>query len=156
MTAKPFPTVEWIHVCDHAFRDEQGKLCLIGMFDNLASAQLPGRLPVFCVAFGITGGKGDYELGLQIEAPSGKAVNMKMPTMRLAQKSARMRTVLRLQGMPFEEWGTYVFRMVVDGAPLSEPVHRLDHMRAQQPEQGQGPSQSLPPGFPPPPDFPMN
>lgn len=154
MSDKPFPTLEWIHVCDHAFRDEHGKLCLIGMFDNLASMQLPGRLPVFCVAFGITGGRGEYELGLQIEAPSGKAVNMKMPPLRLNERNARVRTVLRLQGMPFEEWGTYVFRMVIEGAPLAEPVHRLDHMRAEQ--QGQGTTQSMPQGFPPPPDFPMN
>jgi len=153
MSDKPWPELEWIHVCDHAFRDEHGKLCLIGMFDNLASQQLPGRLPVFSVAFGLSGGQGEYELGLQVEAPSGKAVNMKMPPLRLADRRAKVRTVLRLAGMPFEEFGTYVFRMVIDGAPLAEPVHRLVHEQAQQQgAQGTGPAQ----GFPPPPDFPMN
>ena len=152
MSDKPFPELEWIHVCDHAFRDEHGKLCLIGMFDNLASSQLPGRLPMFSVAFGLTGGKGEYQLGLQVEAPSGKAVNMKMPPMRLAGRHAKVRTVLRLAGMPFEEFGTYVFRMVVDGAPLAAPVHRLVHEEA--PQGGHG--GSVPQGFPPPPDFPMN
>ena len=155
MTDKPFPQVEFIHVCDHAFRDEHGKLCLIGMFDNLASAQLPGRLPVFSVAFGVTGGQGSYELGLQVEAPSGKAVNMKMPPLQLQDPRAKVRTVLRLAGMPFEEYGTYVFRMVVDGVPLAEPVHHLDHLEAPQ-GSGVQPGQAMPQGFPPPPDFPMN
>lgn len=154
MSDKPFPQLEWIHVCDHAFRDEQGKLCMIGMFDNLASMQLPGGLPSFCVAFGLTGGQGEYEVGLQVEAPSGKAVNMKMPAMRLTEPRAKVRTVLRLQGMPFEEYGTYTFRMVIEGAPLAEPVHKLDHLQAQQ--QGGPPQASMPQGFPPPPDFPMN
>ena len=92
------------------------------MFDNLASAQLPGRLPVFCVAFGITGGQGQYELGLQVESPSGKAVNMKMPQMQLQDpRASGCAPCCAWPGMPFEEFGTYTFRMVVDGVPLAEP-----------------------------------
>ena len=62
MTTKPTPTLEWLHVCDYAFRDEQGKLCMIGLFDTLASLRLPGRLPVFCVAMGLTDGLGQYDI----------------------------------------------------------------------------------------------
>lgn len=130
MTGKPPPTLEWLHVCDHAFRDEQGKLCLIGMFDSLASLRLPGRLPVFCVAIGLTDGQGQYEVALRIEAPSGKHVEMQLPPMVLQSRKAKARAVIRLSALPFEEFGPYVFRLVVDKQPLDYPVHVIDHLEA--------------------------
>jgi len=155
--SKPLPTLEWLHVCDHAFRDEQGKLCLIGLFDTLASVELPGRLPVFSVAIGMCDGEGQYEVGLQIEAPSGKAVNMKLPPVQLASKASKARAVVRLAGMPFEEFGTYTFRLILDGMPLEWPAHVLQHLQAQPQGNGGG---SMAGGasatMPPPPDFPQN
>ena len=152
--SNPLPTLDWLHVCDHAFRDETGKLCMIGLFDSLASVQLPGRLPMLCVALGLSDGIGDYEVGLQIEAPSGKAQNMKLPTVNLADRKAKARAVIRLAGMPFEEFGTYTFRLVLGGAPVEWPVHRLDHVEAPQ-QQGGALPQGNPSGMPPLPDFPM-
>jgi hypothetical protein len=151
---KPLPTLEWLHVCDHAFRDETGKLCMIGLFDSLASQELPGRLPVLCVALGLADGMGDYEVGLQIEAPNGTAQNMKLPPVNLADRQAKARAVIRLAGMPFEEFGTYTFRLVLDGAPIEWPVHRLDHVQAQ--PQGSAPPGDPGAGMPPPPDFMQN
>ena len=84
--SKPRPTLEWLHVCDYAFRDEQGKVGMIGLFDTLASAKLPGRLPMFCVAFGVTDGVGEYNMGLQVIAPSGKVVDLKLPPIQLHNK----------------------------------------------------------------------
>ena len=141
MTAKPNPTLEWLHVCDYAFRDEQGKLCMIGLFDTLASLRLPGRLPVFCVAMGLTDGLGSYEVALRVESPTGKFVEMKMPAMSLQHRKAKARAVIRLSAMPFEEFGPYTFRLVVDGQPVDYPVHVIDHLEARQ----QPPSAGAPP-----------
>jgi hypothetical protein len=152
--SKPLPTLDWLHVCDHAFRDETGKLCMIGLFDSLASVELPGRLPMLCVALGLSDGIGDYEVGLQIEAPSGTANNMKLPAVNLADRKAKARAVIRLAGMPFEEFGTYTFRLILDGMPMEWPVHQLEHVQAQQ--QGGGAPQGVPGAMPPPPDFPQN
>ena len=129
---KPIPTLEWLHVCDHAFRDEQGKLCLIGLFDTLASTRLPGRLPVFCVAFGLVDGQGEYQVGLRVEAPSGKAVDLKLPPAQMAHRKAKARAVIRLSSMPFEEFGTYTFKLVVDQQPVDWPVHLIEHVEARQ------------------------
>lgn len=138
MTNKPVPTLEWLHVCDHAFRDEQGKLCMIGMFDSLASLRLPGRLPVFCVAIGLTDGQGQYEVALRIESPSGKHVEMQLPPTVLQSRKAKARAVIRLSALPFEEFGPYVFRLVVDKQPVDYPVHVIEHLEARpvQPDSG--------------------
>jgi len=146
---RPNPSLEWLHVCDYAFRDEQGKLCMIGLFDSLHSVQLPGRLPVFSVAFGLTDGQGDYQVGLQIVAPSGKVVDLPLPPVRLQARKMKARAVVRLAGLPFEEFGTYIFRLVIEKQPQDYPVHELVHNQAQ-PPQGNKPTGSH---FPPPPDF---
>ncbi|RMH04114.1 MAG: hypothetical protein D6702_04085 [Planctomycetota bacterium] len=124
---KPIPTVEWIHVCDHAFRDESGKLCLIGLFDALHSRQLPGRLPTMAAALGITDGEGEYQVGLQVVTPSGKVIDMDLPPLHLPDRRAKQRAVVRLTGMPFEEFGRYVFRLRIDGQPQEYPCHTIDH-----------------------------
>ncbi len=128
--SKPLPTLEWLHVCDYAFRDEQGKLCLIGMFDSLASLRLPGRLPVFAVAIGLADGQGQYDIALRVEAPSGKHVELKLPPVVLQQRKSKARAVIRLSAMPFEEFGPYTFRLVLDGQPVEYPVHVIDHLEA--------------------------
>jgi hypothetical protein len=139
MSSKPNPSLEWLHVCDHAFRDEQGKLCLIGMFDSLASLRLPGRLPVFCVAIGLTDGQGSYEVALRVEAPSGKHVDMQLPPTVLQNRKTKARAVIRLSAMPFEEFGHYVFRLVIDKQPVDHPVHVIEHMEARQSPPQDGP-----------------
>ena len=134
---KPLPSLEWLHICDYAFRDEFGKLCLIGLFDALHSRQLPGRLPMFCVAIGLTDGKGRYEAGLNIIAPSGQTVDMKLPPVELADRSAKARAVIRLASMPFHEFGRYTFKLKIDHQPIDYPVHLLDHLQVEQ-AAGQG------------------
>ncbi|MCX8229977.1 MAG: hypothetical protein OTJ44_08535 [Planctomycetota bacterium] len=151
--SKPHPTLEWLHVCDYAFRDEQGKLCMIGLFDSMQSAQLPGRLPVFSVAIGLTDGQGDYEVGLNIVSPSGKVVRLKLPPVRLQSKLAKVRAVVRLAGLPFEEFGRFTFRLEIEGQPQESPVHVLEHVQAQGNAGGGRSGAASVPGFPPPPDF---
>jgi len=149
--SKPIPTVEWLHICDHAFRDEFGKLCIIGMFDALHSQQLPGRLPMLSVAIGITDGDGEYDIALQVEAPGGKTVDMKLPTLQLLQRNQKQRAVIRLAGMPFDEFGTYTFRLKIDNQPVEWPAHRLDHLQA--PQAPGNSNEQVPPAIPPPPGF---
>ncbi len=150
----PQPTIEWIHVCDNAFRDESGKMCLVGMFDSLYSRQLPGRLPVFSVAIGMTGGQGQYEIGLQIQTPGGKAINMQMPPVQLPDPSIKARAAVRVNNYPFEEFGTYTFRVLLGGQPVAFPNHMLEHVEVQPQDESQS-GATIPGGaqIPPPPDF---
>jgi len=152
---KPFPHLEWLHICDYAFRDEHGKLCLIGMFDALHSLRLPGRLPVFSVAIGLTDGQGIYQAALQIEAPSERTIDLPLPAIQLQNRQTKGRAVIRLAGLPFEEFGAYTFRLKIDGQPLEHPVHVLDHLELKPPE-GASPPPAPPsggenPSFPGPP-----
>ncbi|TAH35051.1 MAG: hypothetical protein EYC70_14790 [Planctomycetota bacterium] len=127
---KPLPTLEWLHVCDYAFRDEHGKLCLIGLFEALHSLKLPGFLPVYCVAIGLTDGQGEYKIGLQIQAPSGKTMDLALPPVVLKDRHAKARAVIRLASMQFGEFGRYTFRLKVDDQPMDYPVHLVDHLEA--------------------------
>ena len=137
---KPIPTVEWLHLCDYAFRDEHAKLCLIGLFDTLHSVELPGRLPMLSVAFGLTDGQGNYDLALQVESPSGKTVDLPLPKLNLSDRHTKHRAVVRMAGMPFEEFGTYRFLLKVDGQPIEWPAHHMEHIQVQMPPQAAPPA----------------
>lgn len=155
---QPVPTVEWIHVCDNAFRDEAGKMCLVGMFDSLYSQQTPGRLPVFAVAIGLSGGQGRYDIGIQVVTPGGKQINMNMPQVELPEPNVKARAAVRVTSFPFEEFGTYTFRVLLGGEPVSFPNHTLAHVQVQPREDGPGGGEPSPtgiggPNMPPPPDF---
>lgn len=154
---QPVPTVEWIHVCDNAFRDEAGKMCLVGMFDSLYSQQTPGRLPVFSIAIGITGGEGQYDLGIQVLTPSGKEINMKMPPVELPDPTIKARAAVRINSFPFEEFGVYTFRVLLAEKPVAFPNHTIAHVQVDPPESQSGPAAEPAglggPGMPPPPDF---
>lgn len=145
---KPLPQLEWLHICDYAFRDEHGKLCLIGLFDALHSHTLPGKLPVFSVAIGLTDGQGQYQSALLIEKPSGETLELPLPPIQLKDRHAKARAVIRLASLPFEEFGKYTFKLKIEGQPLDYPVHTIDHLQIQG-QQGDrtGPAPPTPPGF---------
>jgi len=96
------------------------------------------------VAMGLTDGKGQYGVALQVEAPSGKTVDMPLPPLQLTERAHKQRAVIRMAGMPFEEFGTYTFRLMIDAQPVDWPVHRLDHVESQPPP-GMQPPQNPPP-----------
>ncbi len=125
---------------------------MIGLFDSLHSVNLPGRLPIFSVAIGLTNGKGSYKVGLRIEAPTGAAVDLQLPPVQLADRRAKARAVIRLASLPFEEFGTYTFRLILEGQPVDAPVHLLEHLQL---EGGPEVTGVRGPGLPPPPDFPQ-
>ena len=106
------------------------------------------------VAIGVTDGMGEYEIALQVQAPSGKMVDMKLPNLNLQQLQQKQRAVIRLAGMPFEEFGTYVFRLKIHGQAVAAPAHKLDHLQAQnQTQAGQSQPAQNQPTIPPPPGF---
>lgn len=57
---------EWAHLCDHAFFDQGGKPCLIGLFRSIFAHRTPTRHTHFVIAFEVSGERGE-ELDLRIE-----------------------------------------------------------------------------------------
>lgn len=63
---------DWVIICDHTFRDELGKVCLIGVFDQIAVADVPTRLRRMALAFRFSGTPRDrVTSSIRVELPKG-------------------------------------------------------------------------------------
>ncbi len=52
-------TVQWAHLCDHAFYDEGGKPCLVGIFGHIHAPRVPAQHTHACLAFSVRGMRGE-------------------------------------------------------------------------------------------------
>lgn len=63
---------DWLIICDHTFRDELGKVCLIGVFDQIAVADVPTTLRRMALAFRFSGTPRDHVTSsIRVVLPKG-------------------------------------------------------------------------------------
>ena len=63
---------DWVIVCDHTFREELGKVCLIGVFDQVAVTNVPSTLRRMALAFRFSGPPGEHvSSSIRIVLPEG-------------------------------------------------------------------------------------
>jgi Family of unknown function (DUF6941) len=118
-----------IHVatlCDAAV-DYNGKLCVIGTFDQIFARQVPVVHPQCALALRIcfkAGDEGQHKLGITFIDEDGKPVIKPFePMMEVALPPEgyfiTRNIVLNLQGMRFERAGQYEVQISFDGQVLS-------------------------------------
>ncbi len=63
---------DWILLCDHSFRDENKKVCLLGIFDRIRVINVPTTHQSMALAFKVTGESGEkISARIEILRPSG-------------------------------------------------------------------------------------
>jgi len=74
------PAINWAFLCDYAYVDPGGKPSIIGMFENIRTAQLPSRHPqIFLVMQVMVQGGENVKIGAIISSPSGKEITKISP-----------------------------------------------------------------------------
>ena len=109
---------DWLVLCDLAFPDIRGKLCLIGVFDVIYAAQVPVTHQRAFVAFNVIGEPGEeIRLALKIIGPSGNVIvstqiNATLPDAGGAQAHVELRQML------LQEFGRHAIEVDLgDGVP---------------------------------------
>ena len=68
-------TVEYMHLCDDAFSGEDGKHCIIGIFDAISATTFPVTYPMITVALRVVGlGQQPLRIRIEIGLPRGDVV----------------------------------------------------------------------------------
>lgn len=65
---------DWVIICDHTLRDELGKVCLIGVFDQIAVADVPTTVRRMALAFRFSGTPGDGRHFFDSNRPTGRRI----------------------------------------------------------------------------------
>jgi len=114
--------IESFLLCDAA-TDQQGKLNVLGAFDNIWARQLPVKHPFCSIVTRIRFKKsedGNHSVRIQIIDENGKNIGPKPEGNISVQTGSGLDSsvanfILNLQGLEFKQYGKYQIDLTVDG-----------------------------------------
>jgi hypothetical protein len=122
-------TVQYMLLADSVQQIDQGKLNILGTFDQITVPTLPVRQPgMVIVALLVAETEdelGEHQFGVRIMRPNGKQVTETGTTMRVVPaagswKLAPVRLVIGLAGLPLREYGRHQVELLVDGEVIGK------------------------------------
>jgi len=127
--------VEIFALCDAA-TDNQGKLNLLGTFDQIYAAKLPVVHPACAIALRLRFDKmeeGPHDVKLQLVNPDGIPVFQSMeglvnPRMGDEIGSVAVNLILNFQNVKFDEFADYQINLTVDGVAMASLPLRVRQM----------------------------
>ncbi len=114
--------IEAFLLCDAA-TEQQGKLNVLGSFDNIFAKQLPAAHPACAIATRIRFQKiegGNHTVRIHIIDEDGHSIAPKLEGniavhVKDDSDSAVVNLILNVQGQKFEKYGTYRIDLAIDG-----------------------------------------
>lgn len=105
----------WLVTCEHAFFDQLGRPCLIGIFERLQVAAVPHvtHLSVLAAVEGQAGER--VQIGLDLVLPSGKPLVQVPPRMVQVGPQGQFFQNFTFNGIGLPERGTYEVRLLLAG-----------------------------------------
>ncbi len=127
--------IEVFSLCDAA-TDSQGKLNLLGTFDQIYAAKMPVVHPSCAIALRMRFDKmeeGVHRIELELVDPDGLPVFRKMEgevNARMGEEveSIAVNMILNFQNVRFETFADYQINLAIDGQALSSLPLRLREM----------------------------
>lgn len=116
--------LQWAHICDHAFLDQHGKPCLIGLFDRILTPRLPAVHRTAALAFRLAGEPGEtvsVRVVLLPPGPDEPLLDLNNPQVNLGPAGVQD-SVLGLHDLRFQQYGHYEVRVELDGEPITATV----------------------------------
>lgn len=111
-------TLAFLHLCDLAFFSSDGKVAIIGIFDQLSVAKFPAIHPRFSVVGGIRDVPKTFELGLRLKTQWKQHPPHDFPIQRvmLPENNPRTHTFLfEITNASFPHPGLYTFEVIANG-----------------------------------------
>lgn len=113
-------------LADFASITREGKLNILGIFDEINPGALPVTLPIFYVVVSYSAGATEFDtdktLGIALQTEDGSILLRLEQTAHVARPArpgtrTKVNQLHALVGLPFEAAGSYEFVLSVDGRP---------------------------------------
>lgn len=108
--------VDWGHICDYAFFDENKKACLIGIFTNIRAAHVPAHHPQCSFIFSLSGTPNEIVTAkFEIIRPDGKdpLLNIETPSLSLTPAGSVTNNFV-LENLLLPDFGPYEIRIFLN------------------------------------------
>lgn len=113
--------LNFLHVCENASISREGKLSVIGIFNQIKFDRLPAVYPIFFVVVGLIGNKNTYSEEIQIISPDEELVaSVKNDDVEIREDGGSANFIASFAGFVFAKQGKYSIKVLVDGTPKDE------------------------------------
>jgi len=106
-------SVGWAHLCDYAFFDRDGKVCLIGIFKIIVAPRIPTQHTRCAFVFQLQGQPNEVvKIRLQIVRPDGKdpLIDLTNPNLKL-NTAGELINIMGLDNLPLPDFGPYEIKI---------------------------------------------
>ena len=111
------PDLQSSLLCDDVRQERNGKFMLIGIFDGLATQQIPTRFYRICVVNRWCSGQGTFHQRTRIVSPDGRTVvEGKDVPVQLNDTTHTATSIEAFMNAEFKEEGTHWIEVLLDGA----------------------------------------
>jgi hypothetical protein len=106
---------DWAILCDYAFLDVNRKMCLIGTFDRVFAAQVPGGLHQSAIAMKLLGNANETaNFRLEILRPNQGGQLISAQGSAVLGDSGTADVQFNIAGLPLPDYGVYSINVYVD------------------------------------------
>lgn len=121
--------LKYVHLCDHAFQSEGGKLNFIGIFKNINIQKFPGGLPKFSLVCGLeipSTISGKLKLETIFMGPDEKKIKANIPTLSGILPKRKKGVILEfgsnieIVNFKFKTKGKYKFLVKLNGKDVGK------------------------------------
>ena len=117
---------EWAILCDYTFKDERGKICVIGIFDRIVAASVPTTQHQAAIVMKFIGDADEQvKFKVEIVRPTGGLLGTITGESKLGT-SGTLEANLNLKELPLPDWGPYAFSIYVNDAPAKPLTFTVD------------------------------
>jgi hypothetical protein len=104
---------DWAIVCDHAFFDEERKICMVGVFDRIFAKSVPAtHLQAFLVLKLVGEPKEKARVKVDIVRPTGDVLGKIEGTSELGDDGTSQ-LKLGMRGLPLPDFGIYAVNIYI-------------------------------------------
>lgn len=105
---------EWAILCDYTFRDQAGKVCVIGIFDRMYALNVPATHPQAAIVLRFVGDAHEkLTFKLEIIRPTGGTIGGLQGNTELGDTGTADFNV-NIGGLPIPDYGSYAFQLYIN------------------------------------------
>jgi len=124
------PKINWMYLCDYAYKDVAGKTSIIGMFTDINALQLPTRYQQLFTILEVDKIDNEtFKLEVVISSPSEteitKRIGQEIKSQGNSGKIIKMTMIYAFYGIDLTEAGEYHLLLFLDGSCIHSIPFRV-------------------------------
>lgn len=112
--------LNFLHVCENAFVAQDGKLSIIGIFNQIKAPNFPAAHPKLSIVSSISGAVGDYLEVIEIVSPRAEVIARVENNITIQREDGAANLIASFVNLIFLINGKYTIRIKINGVLLNE------------------------------------